>query len=527
MTENINVSRLLVGGVGESGRGLLSSLKQNGGSPTFFRAVVEEIFFDPEILTSSEKDRIKSAVTNPEVVDLMPPMSLLARISNNGQDLIDSTPSIVYPFFSSHFSLPVQAGEIVFVLYEDYKYLGSSLGRWLTRPHENYAVEDANFTHSDRSFDIKNTQEGLEQVRSNRQNSQTQIDLTPGFPNGADVVNRYTIQPNSPNENPFKTIRDNSKSAKTQKFEPVPRFKKRPKDFVLQGSNNTLIVLGNDRVSELEEDPVLNSGTIDIVAGRGRIPLEVEATQTTDETKTSPFLVRNKFNDLETDKTTFQRNKESNKSEGNLNYVSDAARIYLTMNSRVDLNFKLDSSVDGGIRYPDNTLSVTQPNLENQLYGNSYFLTKADHLRLIARKSENQNINGTILLIKEGQSNEDLSFLYLNNEGKIQLEGKKIYFGQATQEAEPYIKWSVYDRHITELKNQIKNLAEQLQTMAVAYDTAFKTSIAIPFSPISSLVAIQASQASGISTTAKVSTIKTSLDNINTAEAKSEKIYGE
>lgn len=527
----INAARLLVGGVGESGRSLLPSLTGEGSAPGFFRGIVEEIFFDPQILTETEINQIKSSVTNPEFVDLMPPMSLLVRISNNSQDLIDSTPSIVYPFFSSHISLPIQAGEVVFIIYEDYKYLGSSLGRWISRPHENYAVEDPNFTHSDRAFDVKNTPAGLEQVRQNRQNQSTRIDTTPAFPNGADIQNRYSIQPKSNNENPFKTIRDDSKATKLQKFEPVPRFKKRPKDFVLQGSNNTLIVLGTDRISEAkstdQNQTISNSGTVDIVTGRGRVPNAVDATRTTDQTKTSPFIVKNKFNDFETDKTTFQRNREVNKNEGNLDYTTDAARIYLTMNSKVDLNFKLDPSVANGIQYPDNSLTFSQPSLENEKYGNSYFLTKADHLRLIARKSNDLNINGSILLLKEGTRDEDLSFVYMNKEGKIQIEGNKLYLGKSIQENEPYIKWSIYDKHISELKTQINALADQVNKMAVAYDAAFKTSIAVPFSPISSLVAIGTTNASATATVASTTEIKTKINAINTTEAKSNKIFGE
>ena len=58
------------------------------------------------------------------------------------------------------------------------------------------------------------------------------------------------------------------------KGEPVPRFSKRSPDFVLQGSNNTLISLGTDRSSAegtsiSDSDKNEFSGTIDIVAGRG------------------------------------------------------------------------------------------------------------------------------------------------------------------------------------------------------------------------------------------------------------------
>ena len=71
-------------------------------------------------------------------------------------------------------------------------------------------------------------------------------------------------------------------------IEPVPTFTKRPGDLVLQGSNNTLISLGQDRGWKFSDDEDIaksessnaallpeipeHAGSIDIVAGRGRYP---------------------------------------------------------------------------------------------------------------------------------------------------------------------------------------------------------------------------------------------------------------
>ena len=46
---------------------------------------------------------------------------------------------------------------------------------------------------------------------------------------------------------PFDMIFTGSIGNKSVTFEPVPRFTKRPGDFVIQGSNNTLISLGEER----------------------------------------------------------------------------------------------------------------------------------------------------------------------------------------------------------------------------------------------------------------------------------------
>jgi hypothetical protein len=532
---NISVSRLQVSGPGNAGRDLLSEVR-SGQQPTVFRAVVQEVFFDVKSLTADEKTNLKNTVGNPQYVDLMPPCSILARTINNSQDAIDSTPVIVYPFFSSHISLPIQAGEVVFIIYEDYFYLGGSLARWIGRPHENFAVEDLNFTHSDRSFDMKNTPEGLEQANAEKPNGTTLI-LTPSFPNGADLPGRYTITPREgSNENPFQLIRSESKSAALQAYETVPRYRKRPQDLLLQGSNNSLIVLGSDRIGPVKNQtttPATNektsfSGTIDMVTGRGRFPLTVNDTQATNDKSTSCYVVENQFRKLENDKTGFQRNKQNNQNEGNPDFVNDAARIYISMGTKADLNFKLDASVEGGIRYPTNTLTVTQPTETSQQVGTSYIVSKADHIRIIARKKAegSAQINGSLLLIKEGTQNQDLAYCYFQNDGKVQIEGNKIYLGQATQENEPYIKWSVYDRHITELKNQIKALSDHVKNMSIALNAAFGGSIAVPFIPIASLVAVNATPA-GVATTTTITTaINTQIDTINTADAKSQKVFG-
>jgi hypothetical protein len=532
-SNNISVSRLQVSGPGNAGRDLLSEVR-SGQQPTVFRAVVQEVFFDVKSLTAEEKTNLKNIVGNPQYVDLMPPCSILARTINNSQDAIDSTPLLVYPFFSSHIMLPIQAGQVVFIIYEDYYYLGGSLARWISRPHENSAVEDLNFTHSDRAFDIKNTPEGLEQANAQRERNAPFI-LTPAFPNGADLPGRYTINPRQgSNDNPFQLIRSESKSAALQAYEPVPRYNKRPQDLLLQGSNNSMIVLGADRIGPVKNESSQTnekkpfSGTIDMVTGRGRFPLTINDTQANDDKKTSCYTVENTFRTIENDKIGFQRNKQQNLNEGNPDFINDAARIYISMGTKADINFKIDSTVEGGIRYPTNTLSVTQPNdISNQI-GTAYIVSKADHIRIIARKKAqgSAQINGSLLLIKEGTQNEDLAYCYFQNDGKIQIEGNKIYLGQATQENEPYIKWTVYDRHITELKNQIKALSDHVKNMSIALNAAFAGSVAVPFVPVASLVAVQATPAGVATTTTVTTTINTQIDTINTAEAKSQKIFG-
>jgi len=65
----------------------------------------------------------------------------------------------------------------------------------------------------------------------------------PGFPNGANTQESFTL------DDPlgYQKINNSAIANKVVTKEPVPRFNKRPGDTVFAGSNNTLIVLGEDR----------------------------------------------------------------------------------------------------------------------------------------------------------------------------------------------------------------------------------------------------------------------------------------
>lgn len=535
---NINVGRTLVGGrnnqsISETVRGL----SQSGATPSLVRAVVLEVIFDPEELTNDARALLADSVTNPEFLDNVPPNSIIARVVGSGQDNLGALPTVFYPAFQSHLMLPLQAGEHVWIMYDDFGREGISNGKWLTRVHENYAVEDSNFTHSDRRFD-PGTNQQLERT-SQQANRGNTTPPRPSFPNGGGTVDSYSLA-QSGSTNPYEEIYRNSESSKIHSYEAVPHWIKRPQEFVLQGMNNSLICLGQDRTgpakaADNSKDRKANAGSVDIVCGRGRYPLDQQDQTVASGKETSAFVVENTRGKMEVDKTPFHRRKRRNKNEGNPNLKSDAARIFVSMNSEADNNFKVANG-QNGITYPTNTLKPEQPASQNGL-GNSYIVEKADHIRLIARTEDVPNppggrIDGTLLLVKEGQEDNGLAFLYFDKEGRVQLDGKKVFLGQAatadpnsSSHAEPYIKWSVYNAQINELKAQIKSLTDHVQSLVTTYQTAFANSYAIPFVPIASLVAAGTTTVS--TTQAKVAEISGKLDTIRPEDAKSNKIFGE
>lgn len=519
----MNVIRTTIGGFGSS----LAPLPSNQGNPPgFFRTVVVEIYYEPDLLTIEEKESIKQKVINPEFVDTMPPNSILGRIVSSNQDTSISTLAIFYPLFSSHISFPLDAGEQVAVIFEDYQQQGNHLGRWVDRFHESSFVEDVNYTHNDRRFDVVNTS------IANRSSGS----IVPSFANGGGTIGSYTLQPSN-NNNPYDEIVRNSSGSLGSNFEPVPRWIKRPNEFVIQSKNNALISIGTDRTGpatrvtgSFQKDQFPYAGTIDIVCGRGRGNIPYVENQEPDpeneKLSTSPFPIRNSRRNLETDKIPARRNKRRNFKEGNPNFRRDAARFYISMNTLGDDNFKTGHSTDTtkGFEYPENTTHPIQKPTVPGGIGNSYGILKADNVRIIGRKETNPEIKGSILLLREGTKEEDLSFVYLE-EGKVQVEAKKIYFGKAGQELEPYIKWTVYNDQINELKRQINALADQVQSMSTQYASAFIASQTIPFSPVASLVAVGNSLPPTLNT--NITNIKTAINNIDPNAAKSNKLFGE
>lgn len=518
-----NVSRRIIGGVGSNHVDTQQGVR-DGNAPSLHNVVVVDVICDPETYTEAEKTDLKQKLNNPEFVDLMPENSIIGRVINDGHDLTNSKPSLFYPFFSSHFALPVRPGEQVSVIYDDFQQHGLNLGRWLTRVRENEFVEDPNYTHGDRKYDPELLAPG--QRTSQQATGVSSSPNPPGFPNGTGVQGGYTLSQEG-NQNPYNKILESSRIRNLVTFEPVPRWVKRPQEFVLQGTNNTLLVLGEDRTGPAirvsgseQQDRNSFAGTIDVVCGRGRNNLPYSESTVPSGNDTAPVVVTNTRRKLETDKTPRKRNRSRNPKEGQPDFTKDAARIYVSMNTLGDKNFGLVRDF-----YPTNVLKPDQLPANNTGVGNSYVIQKADNIRIIGRKETNPTINGSVLILKEGTKDEDLSYIFLDRTGKIQLEASEIFLGQSTEKTDPYIKFSVYKEHIRELKTQIKTLADQVQAITIAYNAAFQLSIAIPLIPIATLVAVGPTVQT--QTTTVVTAVKTAVDTINADDAKSEKIFGE
>lgn len=539
----------------------------NAAPPTLFRAVVVDVIVNPNLLDTEYYNSIAGLINNAELLPIVSTNCIIAKIvSANQADT--STYTILFPFFSSHFMTPIAPGEQVYVIYEDIAgTTDSRIGFWMSRVHGYETFEDVNYTHYDRRFSAANN---LFYNLSESQSRPTE-NIPETFQNGGGATSNSTLTlQNDLTQNPYDLIFNGSNASFYITPEPVPRWKKRPQEFIMQGSNNALIMLGEDRNGSvdgaIQQNPIdiaktlgapRQAGAIDLIAGRGRYfqPIGKDPRDTNSETNpakldsTAPLIVSNERGYLETDKNPYRTSKEyiANPIEGDPSPVYDAARVYIVQQSRVDENYKLVSA-NGGIVYPDECLANEQP-VGTGTLGRSYVVNKADHIRVIARREPQinkdvENIAGTVMIIREGYKNANalsdepkqkptppdgnLAYIYINKEGKLQLEANEIYLGRSKTKSQPYIRYTVYKATIESLQAQIDALATHIKNLESTLSATFAGAIGVgPASPITTLTAAASPLSNmGASLDAQLSPEKTKIGKFNT-NAASSKIFGE
>ena len=417
-------------------------------SRILYKAVVMDCIQDPVLwsLQESRKINIEFVVQNAQYIDSAPRNALIVRPISDGMK--GATYMIAYPFFPPHICMPVKPGEQVWLMGEKAGDLGT-LPYWIARCPESAQVDDVNYTHGDRRlFTITDlsTSEVLESAQA------TRPIILPGFQNGDGTRSGESLSSSglSDPKEAYEVNRDVSEWYPYLSLEPVPRLTKRPQDLVIQGSNNTAIILGEDRGWTYESRPDANArrdlrdslgdlqpsegaggrknfnGTIDIVVGRGRfLPTLPTLTGSlgSDPEATAPRTIENQWGTVETDKNP-QINDLSTISscEGDPDFKYDSARVYVSMATDGDKNFGIDTSA-GNLATPfgqEFTDREAEP----------FVIMCSDNVRLIARKDEEKDINGSIRIVKQGTLNGDHASICLQPDGTIQISGNKIYLGR-------------------------------------------------------------------------------------------------
>jgi len=500
----------------------------------FQRGIVVEVLYDPSFYSDEEWSELTQLIDAPELFKSAPRNSVVVRLTTAGSDkrAPDAEPDPVaegeddppvgeepapdpdaetdeekigqvgilcYPFFPPHLCFPIKPGEQVWVV-SDSPDIPSKVLYWMCRIPEPDQIDDPNYTHGDRKFvgglEEETTKEKSDTASGAESDDEGgEEDLIFGFPNGPGTPDAWTLK----DEFGYEDIYNAAAASYSFTPEVVPRFTKRPGDFVVQGSNNTLICMGEERgwthpdadtaammitggssadaeTSNASKSPELfeaqlagGFGAIDIVVGRGRWnnqaldgDLEDDPTLTAPRTiETTPPSEDDGGRDANPEncknpqgKNLAEENRLDAPAEGDPDFETDSARMYMSMASNPDANFHIDTP---GETIPTlfDTAAVTEPQdgsadvvgadildiaVETLSGYGSAIVLKSDQLRIIARKATTDtnsdlpdsapSINGSIRLIKEGDPTTDLAALLMLPDGTVQISGSRIFLGR-------------------------------------------------------------------------------------------------
>jgi hypothetical protein len=369
----------------------------------FSRIVVLDVIVDPSMVTDAlieiyQKKYDLFKITKKLV---LPRNTILGRRIMDREGGLDQA-MFFAPFFPPHLSLPCNPGEHVWALFSEGDNYRQDIGYWFCRITEILTTDDLNHTHPPRSYEPSYSNPDLED-KFEFNNGIPAYDngvrrMLPGskfIKNGNNAYRDLVSKENNEYVFSFTSgissggilgnpIQFNASNLKVPTS--VPRYKKRPGDIVLEGSNNTLISLGTDRKGPVANfTPIsilvknnsahlqnenkgninipslptndLPYGSIDIVAGRGKT------------LETGGYPVVNELGYTELNKSP----KFYQKSEGDPDPINDSSRIRISEKTNVDSVFNLEG-FNG------------QFSFENSANGDPAIVIKTDKLRLIARK---------------------------------------------------------------------------------------------------------------------------------------------
>ena len=390
----------------------------------------------------------------------MPRCSIIATVVSDQGAKSSSRPVVCFPMFS-HLNLPVKPGEQVWIMYQKVDQQ-AGVGFWISRRVGPATVDDPNYTHLDRVVDVKQNKDVPTSERFGGASSSSEK-RTFGSGGG-----KRKSEQTLPGSSPYKSIIDNSSSNNQFTGEVVPSFSKRCSDLSLLGSNNTRIVLGEDRTGSVDNDPsVTGAGTIDIVAGTGQAGSGNEA-----------ISIENTRGYSEADRLSTSQSQ----SEGDPDFITDLSRLYISMKTNGDTNFEINTPSIGST---DGSDSGEGP----------YAVVKSTHPRIIAKS------DGSIKIVHESGSS-----IVMDSSGNVSVvTNGMISMGTASGsppgdygQLEPFVRGQTLRKALTDLVDSLSSLtvltpagpssplsASPTSTGTFAIDTTtFKTRLAQSLSTV-------------------------------------------
>lgn len=391
ITEYDNLSKDIAEGRGRSAQATRAVLEagKSVDLPHFQRFIILDVIFDPQIVDVKKLEYWEHdlGVTNIKYGVSPPRNAIIARqVASNSSSPVESA-MILYPFFPPNLALPCKPGEHVWVMFEDPTGNRKDLGYWMCRIVTAGHAEDMNHTHPHRAHDpsfipgIKELFDGTDDAVYEFRNGSV----------GTQDGERFTVAESATmpgSIDAYKSLMTESDGGKLVQYEPVPRYRKRPNDVVLEGTNNSLIVLGRDRNGPvatytpdatrgqvpsipLEDNQDDGAASIDLIAGRGQTP-------TTGGTPAKNDLPANELG---------KSPKEIALHEGDPDFENDRSRILISQKTLVDSNFGLsgfNTEFSSG-KFQGGASSVSGIGDSVSSNGDGAIVIKSDKVRLIAR----------------------------------------------------------------------------------------------------------------------------------------------
>ena len=245
---------------------------------------------------------------------------------------------IYFPFFPSHFIMPIKKGEDVWTISD------GETNWWISRISGSAYSEDPNYTWVDRDLLTPN---------NIKENAKTKLEKT-NFVQGYNTRLSDTILLKHESFDYTSVVPFNQ-------IKPIPRTQIEMGDLLLQGSNNGTIKLKNN-------------GSIDITVGRA-LPVSVSNLDGYTETNKIPHLNGQQFDEV----------------EGIDNYSTDSSRIVLTQTENIALQLYTEEySSKTGIGF-----STPQINIFSSLINN-----KARNLVINNVEDNHTSVTSTSIEIK-------------------------------------------------------------------------------------------------------------------------------
>lgn len=407
-------------------------------------------------------------IKNEVLLENAPMNSIIAYVVDDSEARDSSQAIIAYPFFPSHFSLPVKPGEYVWLIREEIK--GLEYYYWICRKSSIIQNEDVNYTNHERLPSIINLFDKFEA-------SQGSIKIE-----NEEILKATTLEKNDKGNLPNTTNMSADIFSTSFAFlnehtgEPVPRIKKDCDDLLLQGSNNAGIHITKEKFKRKNISPTIMTKNIESLESRKPLSPALD------------LFVQRKYLDinqvslsseeiLKTDKLNIIHNRsadekyshyEINKSaeliEGDnlihLNEIIDvqedaldvAGRIYISSNCSYDEVFKTAFDV-----------LDTQSGPVSILYGKNTRVSADNNLRLTNLSGKSFiDMDSAGNIVAKSSFDSGQQFLSLGANGVTRLQAKnKIELAVRSNNSspsEPYVIHSKLKELLTNINSVLENI---------------------------------------------------------------------